>query len=423
MNDTDFDGEYAQIEALEANGQLREAVALCGKVRLHHPESEKLLVKLILLKRAMNQIGEMVELCLELSKTYGRQGERTKQASLLASLDNMDQAQLSTGLLQELRIQRAELLRFFGYHAACLQKLDELVVHALPPEQHAQVVDFLLTWLRITPSVAESGHIRKILAQLGETVVPRTPIRAASIKTEKGLLGWFSGLRARGSAASTEQRERRALPRPRCFIPVSMADAQGFVVDISSLGLRLQAVDSYEVGDTVKITCPSPRPTAVVSVQIVWVRKREGGDFLYGCKFAVAAHELRETWVGSILDHLKFPVENQLNATRSSVRFATELAGGVLIGEKTHLVTVLDLSFGGALIDAPLSFTQNVILDIFNPPGLDAKIRLVGRPVSSRPGEVDGHTLNHVKWVYLTPEESKRLQSVLKQIQLENATV
>ena len=128
MNDTDFEAEYVQIEALEAKGQLREAIGLCGKVRTRHPDSEKLLVKLILLKRAMNQIGEMVELCLQLSEIYGRQGERTKQSGLLASLDNMDQAQLTPDLTQRLCIQRAELLRFFGHYAACLQKLDEVAV-------------------------------------------------------------------------------------------------------------------------------------------------------------------------------------------------------------------------------------------------------------------------------------------------------
>ncbi|CAN0424036.1 unnamed protein product, partial [Phaeothamnion confervicola] len=104
----------------------------------------------------------------------------------------------------------------------------------------------------------------------------------------------FSGLRAKSGAASTEQRERRALPRPRCFIPVSMGEAKGFVVDISSLGLRLQSVDSYEVGDTVKITCPSPRPTGVISIKIAWKRKRESGDHIYGGKFLATAEDLRE---------------------------------------------------------------------------------------------------------------------------------
>ena len=79
-------------------------------------------------------------------------------------------------------------------------------------------------------------------------------------------------------------------------------------------------------------------------------------------------------------------------------------------------ITVLDIGRGGALIESTGEIGEGAILELPEPPGLSAKLRLVCRCINVRLSPVEGRLLCHLKWVYLTPDETKKLGLVLSRL-------
>lgn len=165
----EFKAGLAVIAELESQGQLQEALESATALRGYYPNSEDLVIKLVMLKRELHQIQDMVWLCLELSAIYGRTSQRSKQAELLATLPYIDEAEMTPRLLHKLGLERADMLRFYGHYEASLIRLAEVLNEDMDEELRRETMTFLSDWLLMGPGPSEADRIRELLNWLRST--------------------------------------------------------------------------------------------------------------------------------------------------------------------------------------------------------------------------------------------------------------
>ena len=236
------------------------------------------------------------------------------------------------------------------------------------------------------------------------------------------ILQWLSGLRGL-RIGRTEHDERRRVPRLRCYFKVeaeaqSLPTQEAYVVEMNTQGLRFHCSHNYRIGQALHLRYPNPKPISSIPVKVIWSQNRRNANALMGCQFLLPPDQMKESWAGYILHQLGFPVEQDPDtlAARQAIRYPAQLEAMVQTAEATFPLTVLDLGAGGALVETKNPLPEDVVLDILDPPGLSAKLRLVCRCLNSRPSPVEGRVLCHLQWVYLTPQETKKLGVLLIQL-------
>lgn len=155
--------------------------------------------------------------------------------------------------------------------------------------------------------------------------------------------------------ASIEGLERRHWFRLTCEWPVELVVSpaiKGSVSDVSPRGLQVQLTQqvSFKPGQQLKARSlrpvhPSLQPE--VDCQVRWVQ-REGKHFWVGLSF-VNNKSLEQSWVQSLLTKVFYRGSEQ---KRTNLRICCHIPATLRVEVGSLPVTILDLSLGGALLEA-----------------------------------------------------------------------
>ncbi len=169
--------------------------------------------------------------------------------------------------------------------------------------------------------------------------------------------------------------ERREKIRLQCDLHALLRRGEDFsfvrVVNVTLTGLCLELDDSLKVGEPVSLSRDEFGPP--LDADVLWCEAStpgsEGRGYRAGLGFQADYHRLRLSWLKPSLKQAGFEAElpGQLRKLlRVPGRVDCQLKG--LTGEAYTDAEMLDLSLGGALVESPMEFPENLSVEFETSP-------------------------------------------------------
>ena len=234
------------------------------------------------------------------------------------------------------------------------------------------------------------------------------------------LSGFLEGLRGLVLSRSLPASERRALPRLRCYYPVSCVASysnqikSARVTEMSRNGMRMEISEPYKKGSALRVTYASPHPQDTVKCKVMWTRRRASGSHWLGVAYDEDPVVLDTCWVGYVLHELGFE-DSDVFEKRRSIRFPADLLAELQAptGDLLSPAVVQNLGVGGALIEIPRSVQadREVVLSLAPQPGMGPnRLNLLSHLLRVRPNpDRKSGYLGHVRFQEMTRSQTRHL--------------